>query len=148
MIAGSEGMGRSDYVHFLSIPTRWMDNDVYQHVNNVVYYSFFDTVINHYLIGAGGLDYQHGELIGFAVESHCQFLRPISFPDIIDAGLRVAHLGNSSVRYEVGIFRQGEDESSAFGYFVHVFVNRDTGKPSTITDPLRSALEKLLVSPA
>ncbi|HLA41929.1 MAG TPA: thioesterase family protein [Aggregatilineales bacterium] len=145
MVKNNPSIQRSDYPHFLSIPTRWMDNDVYQHVNNVVYYSFFDTVINQYLMVAGGLDYQHGELIGFAVESHCQFLRPISFPDVIDAGLRVAHVGNSSVRYEIGIFRQHEDEASAFGYFVHVFVNRVSGKPTSISDPIRAALEKLRV---
>jgi len=136
---------RSDYPHFLTIPTRWMDNDVYRHVNNVVYYSFFDTVINHYLIHAGGLDYERGEQVGFAVESHCQYLRPIQFPDVLEAGLRVGHLGNSSVRYEVGIFKQGEDTPSAFGYFVHVFVDTQSQKPTPIADPIRSALARLLV---
>lgn len=135
---------RAAFLHFHEISTRWMDNDVYQHVNNVVYYSFFDTVINQYLITEGGLNYTTGELIGLAVESHCQYFQPISFPEIIVAGLRVGHLGNSSVRYEIGIFKQAEESPSALGYFVHVFVNRATGKPCPIVDPIRTALSRLL----
>ncbi|MCB9436547.1 MAG: acyl-CoA thioesterase [Anaerolineales bacterium] len=135
---------RSDYRYFQTIPTRWMDNDVYQHVNNVVYYSFFDTVINQYLILEGVLDYEKGATIGFAVESHCQYMRPISFPEVIDAGLRVGHLGNSSVRYEIAIFKQGEAEPAAIGHFVHVFVSRETGKPTPITGPLRDTLTRLM----
>ena len=99
---------RAAYPHFLPIATRWMDNDVYGHVNNVVYYAYFDTVINRYLIEEGGLDIAGGDAIGLCVESHCAYLRPIAFPDDVDAGLRVAHLGRSSVRYEIGIFAQGE----------------------------------------
>lgn len=137
---------REDYVHFQTLQTRWMDNDVYQHVNNVNYYSFFDTAINHYLILEGGLDYEKGATVGFAVESHCQYLRPISFPEAIDVGIRVGHLGNSSVRYEIGIFKQGEAEPAAYGYFVHVFVDRVTNKPTPIADPLRSALTRLIPS--
>lgn len=135
---------REDYLYFLQIQTRWMDNDVYQHVNNVVYYSFFDTVVNQYLITQGGLDYERGETVGFAVESHCQYLRPLRFPEVIEAGMRVGHLGNSSVRYEIAIFKQGEDEPAAIGYFVHVFVNRASGKPTPIVDPMRGALMKLI----
>src|SRR5450755_928645 len=104
---------RSKYRFFLDVPTRWMDNDVYGHVNNVVYYAYFDTVINRYLIDEGGLDIAGGEVIGLCVESHCAFARPVAFPDPIDAGLRVVHLGRSSVRYEIGIFARGEDEVSA-----------------------------------
>ncbi len=137
---------RSNYVHFQSIQTRWMDNDVYQHVNNVVYYSFFDTVINQYLILEGGLDYEHGAIIGFAVESHCQYLLPIKFPEVIDVGVRVGHLGNSSVRYEIGIFKQGQDEPAALGYFVHVFVNRESGTPTPIGGQLRDVLTRLILA--
>jgi acyl-CoA thioester hydrolase len=135
---------REDFKHSLIIPTRWMDNDVYGHVNNVQYYSFFDTVINEYLINVGGLDIHAGELIGVAVETQCQFLQSIAFPEKIDAALRVSKLGNSSVRYEIGLFKQGEDDAAAFGYFVHVFVNRQTRRPEPIPEKIRAALEKLL----
>ncbi len=136
---------REHYKHHLQIPTRWQDNDVYQHVNNVVYYEFFDTVINSYLIQHGGLNFTHGETVGFAVESHCQFLKPIRFPDVVDASLRIGNLGNSSVRYEIAIFKVGEDEPAAVGYFVHVFVNRETNQPTRIVGKLRDAMQSLLV---
>lgn len=136
---------RENYRHFLEIPTRWRDNDVYQHVNNVVYYEFFDTVINQYLITHGGLDYTDGEIVGFAVETHCQFLKPIQFPEIITAGLRIGRLGNSSVRYEVGIFKQVEADPAAVGYFVHVFVDPTTNQPTPISGQLRQAMEKILL---
>lgn len=137
---------RTNYKHFLSISTRWRDNDIYQHVNNVVYYEFFDTVINEYLIRFGGLDIVNGETVGYAVETHCQFFKAIQFPDLIEAGLRIKKLGNSSVRYEVGIFKQGDDEPAAIGYFVHVFVERRTNRPSRIEGKLRSAMQALLVN--
>jgi acyl-CoA thioester hydrolase len=133
---------RSAYKHFLAIPTRWMDNDVYQHVNNVVYYSYFDTVINHYLIEAGGLDIQASPVIGIAVETFCRFRKSFAFPETVDAGLRVGHLGNSSVRYEIGLFGT-EDEARAEGHFVHVFVERATNKPVPIPPRMRGALERL-----
>jgi acyl-CoA thioester hydrolase len=136
---------RSDYPHILAIPTRWKDNDVYGHVNNIDYYSFFDTVINAYLIRDGGLDIHHGSAIGFAAETHCKFLKSIAFPDMVDAGLRVAKLGNSSVRYEVGLFVQGDDEPAAEGWFVHVFVDRQSRKSTPIPDSIRAALAKLAV---
>ena len=98
---------RENYPHFLAIPTRWMDNDVYGHVNNVVYYSYFDTVINDYLMAEGGLDFSAGDVVGIAVETMCQFHKSLAFPDLVDAGLRVGKLGNSSVRYEIGLFRAG-----------------------------------------
>ena len=135
---------REDFKHWLVIPTRWMDNDVYGHVNNVQYYSFFDTVINEYLINTGGLDIHTGEIIGVAVETQCQFLQSISFPEKIDAGLRVSKLGNSSVRYEIGLFKQGEVDAAAFGYFVHVFVNRQSRRPEPIPEKIRAALAKLI----
>lgn len=136
---------RSDFPHYLSIPTRWMDNDIYGHLNNALYYAFFDTVINQYLIAEGGLDIHRGAIIGLAVETHCQFFQPIAFPEVIDAGLRIAHLGNSSVRYEVGLFRQLETTAAAFGYFVHVFVNRESRRPEAIPEQLRTALKRIAV---
>jgi acyl-CoA thioester hydrolase len=136
---------RADYRHFLAIGTRWKDNDVYGHVNNVEYYSYFDTVINAYLIAHGGLDIHRGAVIGVCAESHCRFLGEFAFPEVIDAGLRVEKLGNSSVRYGIGLFRKGRDEPSAEGWFVHVFVDRDSRRPTQITGVLRAALEPLLV---
>src|SRR5262245_42547652 len=134
---------RADYPHFLTIPTRWMDNDIYGHVNNVTYYSYFDTVINRYLIDAGGLDIQTAPIIGIAAETQCRFRRPFAYPEPVDAGLRVAHLGNSSVRYEIGLFGSGDDEARAEGYFVHVFVERAASKPVPIPARIRSALERI-----
>jgi len=134
---------RTGYRRFLPIPTRWMDNDIYGHVNNVVYYAYFDTVINQYLIEEGGLEIATDRVIGLCVESHCAYARPVAFPDVIHAGLRVAHLGTSSVRYEIGIFAHGQDEASAQGWFVHVFVDRATRKPTPLPAPLRAALERI-----
>ncbi|MCX7166356.1 MAG: thioesterase family protein [Rhodocyclales bacterium] len=134
---------RPDYPHFLAIPTRWMDNDVYGHVNNVVYYSYFDTVINEHLIREGGLDIHDGSVVGYCVESQCRYLSPLAFPETIDAGLRVAHLGKSSVRYEIALFRQGEEAPAAVGHFVHVFVAREENKPTAIPVRIRACLERL-----
>ena len=122
-----------------------MDNDIYGHVNNVVYYSYFDTVINEYLIREGGLDIANGEVVGLAIETFCQFHRELTFPEVIDAGLRVGKIGNTSVRYEIGLFRQGEDEPAATGHFVHVFVNRQTRKPTPLPPGIRACLEKLAI---
>ncbi|TKC98901.1 acyl-CoA thioesterase [Polyangium fumosum] len=144
----SEPASRDGYPHFLVIPTRWMDNDIYGHVNNVVYYSYFDTVINRWLIGEGGLDIERGDVIGVAAESHCRYLRGVSFPTDIDAGLRVGKLGRSSVRYEIGLFPRGEALVAAEGYFVHVFVDRANRKPTPIPDRIRAALERLVVPPS
>lgn len=134
---------RSGYRHFAAIPTRWMDNDVYGHVNNVVYYSYFDTVINAYLIERGGLDVHTGTVLGVCAESHCKFLSEIAFPETIEAGLRVEHLGRSSVRYGLGLFRADQPSPAAEGWFVHVFVNRITRRPAELTGSLRQALEAL-----
>lgn len=139
---------RADYRHFLSIATRWKDNDVYGHVNNVEYYSYFDTVINTFLITEGGLDIHRGAAIGLCAESHCRFLREIAFPGSVDAGLRVEKLGNSSVRYGIGLFRGGEDALAAEGWFVHVFVDRESRRSRPIPDPIRAALTPLLVEPS
>ncbi len=138
---------KEDYRYFRPVSTRWHDNDIYGHVNNVVYYAFFDTVINAYLIEAGGLDPWRDRVVGFCVESGCRYLRPISFPRPIVAGLRVGHIGNSSVRYEVGIFEGDAALASAEGYFVHVFVDRDRARPVPVPDRIRRALEALLVRP-
>jgi acyl-CoA thioester hydrolase len=134
---------RAAYPHFLTIQTRWMDNDVYGHVNNVVYYSFFDSVINDYLVREGGLDVTNGPVIGLAVETLCRFHKPLSFPQPINAGLRVGHLGNSSVRYELGIFGDGDAQPSATGHFVHVFVDRQTRKPTPLPPKIRAALGRI-----
>ena len=134
---------RGAYRHFSSISTRWMDNDVYGHINNVVYYSYFDTVINRYLIDKGGLDIHTAPVIGIAVESQCKFSRSLAFPQEIDAGLRIGHLGNSSVRYEVGLFARGANEAAASGHFVHVFVGRTSQRPVPIPPAIRAALEKI-----
>ncbi len=143
----SEPRVRSLYPHFVTIPTRWMDNDIYGHVNNVVYYSYFDTVINRYLITEGGLDIAAGDVIGVVAESHCRYLRGITFPADIDAGLAVGKMGRSSVRYEIGLFASGETSASAEGYFVHVFVDRAARRPVPIPAQLREALERLSITP-
>ena len=134
---------RDHYRRFLTIPTRWMDNDVYGHVNNVVYYSYFDTVVNEYLVTSGALDIERSRVIGLVIETRCRFFRPLTFPEVVHAGLRVARLGNSSVRYEIGLFR-GEDEAAAAqGHFVHVYVDRETRKPTALPQGMREALEKI-----
>ena len=135
-----------DYPHVLPIPTRWMDNDVYGHVNNVQYYSYFDTVINEYLITAGGLDIHAGAVIGVCAESHCTYRAALAFPETVRAGLRVTKLGRSSVRYEIGLFGEGSDEPAAEGWFVHVFVERESRRPAEIPPGVRAALEALTVA--
>ena len=134
---------RRDYKHFQPITTRWHDNDIYGHVNNVVYYGVFDTAVNNYLIQQGGLDIQDGDIVGFVVSSACDYFASIAYPDLIEVGLRVAKLGNSSVQYELAIFREGEQEASAAGRFVHVFVERASNRPTAIPPRLRAALEAL-----
>jgi acyl-CoA thioester hydrolase len=135
--------GRGDYPHFETIPTRWNDNDVYGHVNNVEFYAFFDTVINRWLITEGGLDIHRGDVIGVCAESHCTYRDGFSFPDDVEAGLRVGKLGNSSVRYEIGLFATGAEEPAATGWFVHVFVDAESRRPAPMPERLRSSLERL-----
>jgi acyl-CoA thioester hydrolase len=137
---------RSQYRHFLQIPTRWADNDAYGHVNNTVYYSYFDTAVNRCLIDAGVLDPVAGEVIGLVVETHCSYFSELSFPDRVDAGLRVARIGNSSVRYEIGLFRNDETHTSARGHFVHVYVDRIQRRPVALPLPLREVLQRLTVA--
>ena len=138
---------RQGYRHFVVIPTRWIDNDTYGHVNNVTYYSYFDTAVNAHLVAAGGFDIHAAQEIGLVVETMCRFHKSLSFPDVIDAGLRIANLGNSSVRYEIGLFRQGDDEPAATGHFVHVWVDRTTQRPVPLPANVRAALVPLLVQP-
>ncbi len=133
----------ADYRAFRDITTRWMDNDVYAHVNNVVYYSWFDTVVNGHLLEQGVLDYTGGATIGLVVETGCHYFAPIAFPDRVRGALRVAHIGNSSVRYEVGLFRNDDTTASAQGHFVHVYVDRATRRPAALPGALRAVLQAL-----
>ena len=139
----TSNIGRDHYRHFLTIPTRWMDNDVYGHVNNVVYYSFFDTVVNKFLIEQSQLDYSKGSVVGLVAETKCQYFAPIAFPDVVVAGIRVAHIGTSSVRYEIGLFKNDEDNPAAEGHFVHVYVTRSGNKPTSLSSEMRSVLAKI-----
>ncbi len=136
---------RENYREFVQIPTRWMDNDVYGHVNNVVYYSYFDTAVNGFLMREAGLDYRSSDAVGVVAETGCSFHGEIAFPDILDVGIRVGRLGNSSVTYEIGIFCQGRQEPAATGHFVHVYVTHGEMRPVPIPDQARAALEKLVV---
>jgi acyl-CoA thioester hydrolase len=138
---------RASYLYVHQIATRWQDNDVYGHVNNVEYYAFFDTAINSWLIEQGGLDIHAGGTIGVCAESSCRFLAPLVFPETIAVGLRVAKVGNSSVRYELAIFAEDAEEPAAEGWFVHVFVDRDNRRPEPIPEPLAAALRRLELSP-
>ena len=136
---------RDDYPHLTPLPTRWLDNDMYGHVNNVLYYSFFDTAVNRYLVSEGGLDIVGSPVIAYAVETQCRFMRPVAFPETLEVGLRVGKLGNSSVRYELAVFKEGEPHAAAAGYFVHVFIERAAGRPTSIPPEVRAALAKLQV---
>lgn len=140
-------MQRDDFRVFYPVSTRWMDNDVYGHVNNVTYYSYFDSTINRYLIEEGGLDIHEAPVVGFVVSSSCQFRRPVAYPDALSVGLRVLKLGNSSVTYELAIFRESDSEASAFGQVVHVFVDRERNRSVGIPDRIRGCLEAIRVPP-
>lgn len=136
---------RNDYRYFSDLTTRWMDNDIYGHVNNVAYYSYFDTVANKFLIEEGGLDIQKADIVGFVVASNCQYLGPISYPEKIEIGFRANKIGGSSVEYGMAVFRSGERKAKAYGSFTHVFVNRLTSESCPIPNSIRSALEAVLV---
>ena len=142
-----QAQGRERYARFSEIGTRWMDNDAYGHVNNVVYYSFFDTAVNAWLIERGALDVEHGAVIGLVVETSCNYFEPLSFPQVVQAGLRVAHVGSSSVRYEVGLFGHGQPLTAAAGHFVHVYVDRVTRRPVPLPPALLAALQPLRQAP-
>lgn len=137
---------RDGFLHYLSIDTRWSDNDAYGHLNNVVFYSYFDTVVNQYLITRGLLDIETSPAIGLVVETGCNYFSSAAFPEKLEAGLRVAHLGNSSVRYEIALFREGSDVAIAQGHFVHVYVGRETRLPVRLPTRLRDALAKIQVA--
>ena len=134
---------RAAYRRFVPLATRWLDNDVYGHLNNVVYYSLFDTVVNGVLIEAGALDIEHGEVVGFVVETRCNYFAPLAFPQALEAGLRVGRIGNSSVRYEIGIFAAGAAETAARGHFVHVYVDRATQRPAALPQALLNLVKEL-----
>jgi acyl-CoA thioester hydrolase len=136
---------RSEFAHFHVLPTRWMDNDSYGHVNNVNYYSFFDTAVNHYLIDQGVLDIHKGQVVGLVVETGCSYFSSLSFPDTVHAGIRVAKLGNSSVRYEIALYRNDEPLPSAAGHFIHVYVDRSSNRPTPIPAAVRKVLEPLVM---
>ncbi|QQD17560.1 acyl-CoA thioesterase [Spongiibacter nanhainus] len=138
-------LARDHYYWFTPITTRWMDNDIYGHVNNVTYYSYFDTIANRFLIERGGLDIQHADVIGYVVSSQCNYRSAIAFPQSIEGGFRVNKIGNSSVEYGLAIFAEGEDQASAHGSFTHVFVDRNSERPQAIPEALRAALESVLV---
>lgn len=131
---------RTAYRHFHRISSRWMDNDVYGHVNNVVYYSWFDTAVNEFLISHSALDILNSPVIGLVIETHCNYFAAVAFPDVIEVGVAVQHLGNSSVRYQLGIFRAGEQQAVAQGHFVHVYVDRDSRRPVPLPAQLRNLL--------
>lgn len=141
--ARPQPQGRGAYRAFKAITTRWSDNDVYGHVNNVVYYSWFDTAVNAHLIGQGALDIEHGEVIGLVIETQCNYFAPLAFPQTVEAGIRVARIGSSSVRYEVGLFAQGEEMTAAAGHFIHVYVDRATRRPCALPPRLREVLQSL-----
>ncbi len=138
---------RSDYRAFRTIPTRWMDNDAYGHVNNVIYYSWFDTAVNAWLIDQGLLDIAAGNPIGLVVETGCRYHRPVAFPDVVEAGIRIAQLGSSSVRWEVGLFTAGQHAPAADGHFVHVYVDRAARRPLPLPETWRTRLAPLVVAP-
>jgi len=135
---------RSAYRAFRTLTTRWMDNDAYGHVNNVIFYSWFDTAVNAHLVEQGALDIQRGETIGLVIETQCNYFAPVEFPQTVEAGLRVAHIGRSSVRYEVGLFIQGQSTTAAKGHFVHVYVERASRRPTGLPPQLKTVLEALL----
>ena len=140
--------GRDQFRHFLSIPTRWMDNDIYGHVNNAVYYSYFDTAVNQFLIERGVLDIHQGEVVGFVVDSGCSYFSPIAFPDLVHAGIRVSKLGNSSVRYEVALYRNDDPLPAAAGHFVHVYVERGGNRSVPVPERVRAELARIMAAPA
>ena len=145
-MAKAEAPSRAAYPWFTPIITRWSDNDIYGHVNNVVYYSYFDSVANRYLIEAGGLDIHGGDIVGLVVNSGCDYFSPVAYPQALEGALRVDRLGNSSVQYGIAIFAEGEPVACANGTFTHVFVDRESNRPVPIPDPLRRALEAIAVA--
>lgn len=144
-MANDRASTRADYKTFRLLPTRWMDNDIYGHMNNVVHYSLFDTAVNGWLVEKGVLDIHGGDQIGLVVETGCRYFGELAFPDVVHAGLRVAKIGNSSVRYEVGLFGNDESAPAAEGFFIHVYVDRETRRPKPLNDKLRAVLQEIAV---
>ncbi|MBO6763578.1 thioesterase family protein [Maricaulis sp.] len=138
-----EKRARNAYPRFRPIPTRWADNDIYGHVNNAAYYGFFDTAVNCFLIEEAGLDIHGGSIIGLVVETGCNYFAALAYPETVEAGVRVARIGNSSVTYQIGLFRDGEDEPAAQGHFVHVYVDRETRRPVSLPEAMRQTLEAI-----
>ncbi|MEM7504532.1 MAG: thioesterase family protein [Pseudomonadota bacterium] len=141
-----QGTQREHFLHFLPIQTRWNDMDKYGHINNMVYYGYFDTAVTEYIVRYGGLDTSESDVVGLVVESHCNYFRPLSFPDVIECGVRVGRLGRSSVRYEIGVFSSDADSAAALGHFVHVYVTRHDSRPTPVPSALRAALEPLVTA--
>ena len=141
----SNFLSRAAYLVFFPITTRWNDNDIYGHINNVVYYAYFDTAVNRFLIEQGGLNIHQDKVIAYVVQSQCQYISPLAYPDAIEIGLRVEKLGNSSVTYQLAVFKKGNDSASAYGSFVHVFVERSSNKSIRIPDHIRLAFEAIMV---
>jgi acyl-CoA thioester hydrolase len=137
---------RSDYIVFYPVSTRWVDNDIYGHVNNAVYYTYFDSAVNQYLIEQGELDIHSGEVVGFVVNSGCEYSSPVAYPDELEVGIRADKIGNSSVQYGVAIFKKGAVEASAYGHFVHVFVDQNSNKPVSIPIAIHTALQAIAKS--
>lgn len=135
---------RTDYLHFTALPTRWADNDAYGHVNNVAYYAFFDSAVNRHLIERGVLDIASSPVVGLVVETRCSYFAPMRFPDLVHVGMKVVHLGNSSVRYEIGLFRNDDAAACAVGQFVHVYTDRANNRPAPIPAPVRDVLRTLV----
>lgn len=140
----ARGKPRSSYPCFVPMPTRWADNDVYGHINNVAYYGFFDTAVNRVLIEDCGLDIHGGAVIGLVVETSCRYHAPLSYPAELEVGLGVERLGNSSVVYRLGVFEAGASQAAADGRFVHVYVDRQTRRPAALPDAMRAGLTPLL----
>ena len=138
---------RSDYAVFYPVSTRWVDNDIYGHVNNAVYYTYFDSAVNQYLIEQGELDIHNGDVVGFVVNSGCEYSSPVAYPDQLEIGVRADKIGNSSVQYGVAVFKQGAAEASAYGHFVHVFVDKASNKAVSIPAGIHAALQTIIVKP-
>ena len=147
-MARPEPHALADYPHTQAVTTRWMDNDAYGHVNNVVYYSYFDTIVNAWLIAKGLLDVEKGNPIGLVVETGCHYFEPLTYPETVTAAMRVAHVGNSSVRYEIALFGEGRTRAAAQGHFVHVYVDRETRRPAPLPSEWRAVFETIAAHPA
>lgn len=143
-----QSIARTAYKYEQLIPTRWMDNDVYGHVNNVNYYSFFDTAVNQFLIEKAGLDIHGGAVIGLVVETGCKYHAPISFPQTVTACIGVSHVGNSSVKYQIGLYVDDQSKPAAEGFFVHVYVDRQTRRPTSLPETMRACLNTIIIEGA